>query len=121
LVGATVFYTLLVAHDIRQCLRAPAGPPVEVGDAIVYRKQKVSARPGPRAYEIQPSGKGDTYRYFVDKYWTVENVLRDGRIVVMTRTNKHHYLNAADPNLRKAGLIARLRHRERFPELPLAA
>ena len=119
--GSTLFFGLLVAHDFLPSMRAPARANVQVGDSIVYRKQKVSTKPGPRAYDVHPAGQGDTYLYFVDKFWTVENVLRDGRIVVMTRTKKHHYLRPDDPNLRKAGLIARLRYRNRFPELLEAA
>jgi len=120
-IGSTLFFALLVAHDFLPTIRTAARMNVQVGDAIVYRKQKVSTRPGPRAYAVRPAGQGDTYSYFVDKFWTVENVLRDGRIVVMTRTKKHHYLRSDDPNLRKAGLIVRLRYRNRFPELLEAA
>jgi hypothetical protein len=92
-----------------------------VGDVVVYRKLKVSAHPSPRAYDIHPAGQGDSYQYLIDKYWTIEQVLRDGRVVVITRTNKHHWLSPSDPNLRKAGLIIRLRYRKRFPELQAAA
>ena len=120
-IGSVVFFALLVAHDYRRNHRAPAVPPIGVGDAVVYRKQKESPSPGPRAYDIQRTEKGDTYRYFVDKFWTVENVYRDGRVLVTTRTGKHHFLQTADPNLRKAGILARLRHRNRFPELREAA
>jgi hypothetical protein len=90
---------------------------VHPGDRIVYRKQKVSTHPCPRAYDIHPASQGDTYIYFVDKFWTVEKVLHDGRIVVTTRTQKHHYLRPDDPYLHKAGMFARLRHWKRFPQL----
>lgn len=121
LIGSVVFFSLLLAYEFIPKMRAQAGLRVEVGDAVVYRKQKVSALPGPRAYAVHPAGQGDTYCYFVDKFWTVENVLRDGRIVVTTRTNKRHYLRRDDPHLRKAGLIVRLRYRNRFPHLSEAA
>jgi hypothetical protein len=120
-IGSTVFFALLLADDFFPRKRTLAGAKVDVGDGIVYRKQKVSTHPGPGAYDIHPAGQGETYSYFVDKFWTVENVLRDGRIVVTTRTNKQHYLRSDDPNLRKAGLIARLRYRNRFPQLLEAA
>jgi hypothetical protein len=120
-VVSAVFFVLLVLHELLPTLRTATTVNVQVGDGIVYRKQKISTNPCPRAYDIQPAGQGDNYRYFVDKYWTVENVLRDGRIIVRTRTNKHHYLRSDDPNLRKAGLIVRLRFRKRFPELLEAA
>ena len=69
------------------------------------------------AYEIHASERGDLYTYLVDKYWTVADIMGDGRIVAVTRTNKHHYLDPDDPNLRKARLTERLRRRDRFPPL----
>jgi hypothetical protein len=120
-VGSAVFFALLLAHEFLPETRSSAGVKLGAGDGVVYRKQKVSTKPGPRAYEIHPAGQGDTYSYFVDKFWTVESVLRDGRILVTTQTGKQHYLQPNDPNLRKAGLIARLRYRNRFPELQEAA
>ncbi|MEI9894216.1 MAG: hypothetical protein WDN28_10115 [Chthoniobacter sp.] len=117
LVGAPVFLALLLAKEFLPVIRRGAGLHLEVGDPIVYRKQKVSTHPTPRAYEVHPAGQGDTYSYFVDKFWTVENVLNDGRILVTTRTRKQHCLRADDPNLRKAGLAARLLHGKRFPRV----
>lgn len=117
-VGSTVFFTLLVIHDIVSRMRAGGGPQFDIGDIVVYRKKKVSTNPSPRAYDLQLCGPGGAYKYCIDKYWTVESVLRDGWVVVTTRTQKHHYLRADDPNLRKAGLIVRLRYGKRFPELP---
>ena len=115
LVGAPVFLALLLAKEFLPMIHRDAGPHLEVGDGIVYRMQKVSTHPSPRAYEVHPAGQGDTYSYFVDKFWTVENVLDDGRILVTTRTRKRHCLRVDDPNLRKAGFVARLRHWKRFP------
>jgi predicted transcriptional regulator of viral defense system len=89
---------------------------IEVGDPIVYCKQKVSTHPGERAYEISPAENGDNYSYIVDKYWTVADVLEDN-LVAITRTNKHHLLRKDDPNLRRARIIERLRYRNRFPQL----
>jgi hypothetical protein len=85
------------------------------GDFLVYSKFKVSPRPGPRARNIQASEKGEDYYYQVDKYWALENVLEDGRLVAVTRTGKHVYLKPEDQNLRKARLLERLMHRRRFP------
>jgi hypothetical protein len=120
-IGSLVFFTLLVDYEFLSKMRADESPRLDIGDVVVYRKQKVSAHPSPSAYDVQSCGEGDTYQYFVDKYWTVENVLRDGRIVVTTRTHKHHYLHPDDPNLRKAGLVVRLRRWRRFPRLDKAA
>jgi hypothetical protein len=117
MLGSVVFFALLLAYEFVPRMVAPAGVHVKVGDGVVYRKQKVSTRPCPRAYDIHPTSQGDDYTYFVDKFWTVENVLRDGRILVTTRTKKHHYLSPDDPNLREAGWMARLRYGRRFPQL----
>ena len=115
-VGTPVFLALLLAHEFLPKMQALAHAPVHPGDRIVYRKQKVSTHPSPHAYDIHPASQGDTYIYFIDKFWTVEKVLRDGRILVTTRTNKHHYLHPNDPNLHKAGWLARLLYWKRFPK-----
>lgn len=90
---------------------------VRVGDPIVYRKQKVSAHPSARAYDIYPAGQGENYTYFVDKYWTVAEVLANGFIVAVTRNNKRHFLKQDDPNLHRAKLIERMRCKDRFPQI----
>jgi signal peptidase I len=117
LVGVPAFLVLLLVHEFHPRFRTLSRIPVEPGDPIVYRKQKVSTHPSPRAYGIHPASQGDTYVYFIDKFWTVEKVLRDGQIVVATRTNKHVYLRPNDPNLHKAGWYERLRYWKRFPHL----
>ena len=76
------------------------------GDPLIYRKTKVSPRPGPRARNIEPSENGDRYYYDVDKFWTVADVLEDGRLRAVTRTGKEVYLSREDE---------RLRYRRRFP------
>jgi hypothetical protein len=90
---------------------------LEPGDFLIYRKSKASPRPGPRALNVQASEKGDDYYYEVDKFWTVADVLEDGRLVAVTRTGKRVYLTAADQRLRKAGFLERLRYRRRFPSV----
>jgi hypothetical protein len=112
--------TILMVRSVRS-LRTPALARVDVGDPIVYRKLKVSTHPGARARQIHPAEHGDYYSYLVNKYWTVSDVLGDGRIVARTRTNKCHYISPDDPNLRKARLTERLRFGHRFPKLPDAA
>ena len=101
----------------RQNLRQFFHGNLEPGDFLVYRKSKVSPRPGPSARNVQASEKGDDYYYDVDKYWTVANVLDDGRLVAKTRTGKQVYLTPEDENLRKAGWLERLRYRRRFPSI----
>jgi hypothetical protein len=105
----------LVDHALLQLERSVRD--IHVGDPIVYCIQKVSSHPGRRARAIDPAPCGETYSYLVDKFWTVETVLDDGRIVAVTRTRKHHCLSPADPHLRKAGWVERLRHWSRFPQL----
>jgi len=96
---------------LHRFVRGQLGP----GDFLIYRKSKVSARPGPRARNVQAAEKGDDYYYEVDKFWTVSDVLEDGRVVAVTRTGKRVYLTPEDERLRKAGLLARMLHRRRFP------
>ncbi len=100
---------------LRRHLHAFFGSELEPGDYLIYRKSKASPRPGPRARNVQPSENGDDYYYEVDKYWTVSDVLDDGRLVAVTRTGKRVYLTPEDERLRKAGLLARALHRRRFP------
>src|SRR6202451_2309884 len=96
-------------------------PKVAVGDRIVYRKTKFSPLPGARAHHITASDKGENYTYLVDKYWVVADVLDDGRVLAKTRRGKLNYVRSDDPNLRRAGLIESLIHRDLFPSLAEAA
>jgi hypothetical protein len=89
---------------------------IEPGDFLIYRKPKVSSRPGPRARNVQASERGDDYYYEVDKYWTVADV-RDDELIAVTRTGKQVHLRPQDEHLRKAGLLDRVLHRSRFPSL----
>lgn len=84
------------------------------GDYVIYRKTKFSRRPGPRATNVRPSSKGDSYAYVVDKYWVVQYVSDDGQITLVTRRGKTHTVSADDPALRRANLWERWRHRDRF-------
>ena len=89
----------------------------QVGDKVVYTKTKTSTHPGPRAQDIHPATQGESYRYVVDKYWRVANILEGGgRLEIVTRTGKRRELSADDPNLRKATWLERWRLRNRFPD-----
>lgn len=95
---------------------------LQPGDPLIYRKDKVSLHtPGTRARNIWAAENGEHYFYEVDKFWAVSDVLSDGRLVAVTRTGKRHCLDAGDRNLRKPGLVERLRYRSRFPHIDLAA
>lgn len=87
------------------------------GDRIVYRKQKFSTHPGARAYAVSPAENGDNYSYIVDKYWTVADLLDNGMVVAVTRTNKRHYLRPDDLNIHRARIFERMRFKDRFPQL----
>lgn len=98
----------------RHFLRARLQP----GVPIVYRMAESSTRPpGPEARDVRPAERGDFYYYLIKKYWRVEQVLADGRIVAVTPLMEHHVLRRDDPNLRKANLLEQLRHGARFPRL----
>lgn len=89
----------------------------KIGDPAVFRKQKTSEDPGPRARDIRPSKAGEDYTYFVDKLWVVEDILEDGRLLVATRRGKRHVVDPDDPHLRRPNLLERLRFGSRFPKL----
>ncbi|MEM6473109.1 MAG: hypothetical protein AAF802_26340 [Planctomycetota bacterium] len=84
------------------------------GDWAVYRKSKRGANPGRRAAQVVASSKGETYRYIVDKFWVVDEVLADGRLRLVTARGKVHTISADDPNLRRPGLLQKFLWRERF-------
>lgn len=87
------------------------------GDPVVYQLSKVSSDPGPRAKDVHPAEFGETYRYLIDKYWTVAEVLVTGEFVLVTRRGKRHTVAADDPCLRPARWWERWIYRERFPNL----
>jgi hypothetical protein len=82
---------------------------------VIYRKHKLSVRPGPNARDIQPAPNGDTYSYCVPKFYRVISVEADRRIVVRTRQGRQHTLAADDPALRRAHWWERLLFASRFP------
>ncbi|QDV26552.1 hypothetical protein [Aureliella helgolandensis] len=90
-------------------------PVYQVGDWVVYTKQKVSPSPGRRAQDVAPAAKGELYSYIVEKYWTVCDVLEDGQVKLRTRRGKEHLVKPTDPMLRKASIFERILLRKRFP------
>lgn len=85
------------------------------GDQVIYRMTKHSTQPGPRARDINPADKGDSYSYVVDKFWVVADVLDDGRLILRTRRGKEHCVPPTDPQLRRANWLAKVLHGSRFP------
>ena len=91
--------------------------PYRPGDLVIYRKEKHSTSPGPRAENIHAAPKGDDYYYQVDKFWVVAEARNDGQVVLRTRRGKTHVMNASDRHLRRARWWERLLFRHRFPTL----
>lgn len=90
---------------------------LEIGTQVIYRKTKHSQDPGPRAAAVTPSRFGDSYGYFVDKFWVVVENQDPETLVVMTRRGKRLTIPADDPNLRAASWFDRIRYWGRFPSI----
>ncbi len=87
------------------------------GCPVVYRINKRTPRPGPRARDVTPEPLGEHYSYVVDKYWAVADVRDDGTLVCITRRGKEHVVAAGDPRLREASWLERWLYRQRFPQI----
>ncbi|MCA9227886.1 MAG: hypothetical protein KDA47_19835 [Planctomycetales bacterium] len=87
------------------------------GDLVVYRKQKHSNHPGPRAREVAPEPHGELYTYLVEKFWVVAECRDENKLLLRTRRGKEHLIDAADHNLRRANIWERLFYRDRFRNL----
>jgi len=85
------------------------------GQPVIYRRTKHSARPGPRARNVQPTERGETYWYEVEKFWVVDQLQTDGTLILRTRRGKKYIAQASDPHLRPARWWERIVHRHRFP------
>jgi hypothetical protein len=90
---------------------------LQVGDRVVFAKEKMSLSPGKRAKEVVPLSKGDEYSYIVEKYWTVKTVHPNGSVTLITRRGKEHTVATDDPRLRRANWWERCIFRKRFPAL----
>ena len=86
-----------------------------VGTSIVHRRQEVSTRLRPDAFDVHPATRGEFYYYSVLNYLRVTKVLDDGRIIAVARDNNRLCLSPSDPQLRKASLTERFIHGSRFP------
>ncbi len=85
------------------------------GDRVIYVAEKHSGHPGPRAEAIQPETHGEGYWYQVKKFWTVLEVLPDGRLKILTRRGKQRQVAPDDPRLRPARWWEKLLYGSRFP------
>lgn len=88
-----------------------------MGEWVVYRKQKSSPAPGPRAKQIVPAAKGEAYHYLVDKYWVIRSIRDDGRLELQTRQGKVHVVEPDDFRLRRARWWERWLLADRFPSV----
>jgi hypothetical protein len=89
----------------------------EVGDWVVFRKQKRGVAPSPRAKNLRPAQHGDEYGYEIEKYWCVCGKLPGGRIEVVTRRGKRHVVDSSDPRLRLANWLERWFLAAKFPSV----
>jgi hypothetical protein len=87
------------------------------GDRVIFRRGKVTPRPGPRAERIEAEPRGEYYHYDVDKFWIVEQVRDDGTLVLLTRRGKRHEVAADNPRLRRANWWERIWWIRKFPKL----
>lgn len=93
-----------------------AKPIFRPGDFVIYRMTKHSQCPGPRAKQVAPSPFGEEYKYQVDKYWVVDELLEDGQVLLRTRRGKTRVMRMDDLNLRPASWWERLLYRNSFPQ-----
>jgi hypothetical protein len=93
---------------------------LQVGDWVIYRKSKQSAAPGPRAQQVSPSPKGETYNYVVDKFWIVTELMDGSHVKLKTRRGKEHIVPLDDRNLRLLTFWQRWLYRRRFQEVEQA-
>ena len=89
----------------------------KLGDPVIFRITKQSTDPGPRAVDIHPAPAGEMYSYQIDKFWTVIEVLTDGKVKLVTRRGKQRTVAVDDFRLRHARWWERWLYRDRFPKL----
>ena len=89
---------------------------LKVGDPVIFRKTKHTARPGRRAMRVSPEPLGEYYTYEVDKFWAVAEIDDSTKVVtVVTRGGKQHRVKLDDPRLRTPNWWEWIRYHSRFP------
>ena len=85
---------------------------------MLFRKTKFSQHPGPRAQNIHPAGRGDSYAYTVDKFRIVERIDDDGELVLLTRKGHRQQVAPDDLRIRRPSFWERRKYRSRFQMIP---
>ena len=88
--------------------------PFQRGDSVIFEISKTSSRPGPRAQNVRPALRGDTYRYTVEKCWIVDEILSADLLLLRTRRGKTHAVAVGDRRLKHPSLWQQMRYRNRF-------
>jgi hypothetical protein len=88
-----------------------------IGAPLIYRQEKVSARPTADACDIWPAERGDYYYYSIINYLRVIEVLGDGRIIAVARNRKRLCFWPNDSCLRQPRLTERLIYHRRFSRM----
>lgn len=89
----------------------------QVGDWVIYRKQKRSNIPGPRAEAIHPDAHGENYSYIVEKHWVIQEIKVSGELVLITRRGKQHTISPGDERLHSLNWWQRRKLMKRFHEV----
>ena len=87
-----------------------------VGQPVVYTIPKNSERLGSRAKDLPPPEHGETDTGYIGKYWSIDEVRGDGRLVLRTESGKTHVVQSDDPGLRIATAWERFWFRRHFPQ-----
>ncbi len=93
---------------------APA-PIFSVGTPVVYQHDEITNCPRPDAHDLRPSARGEYYYYCILDYLRVIEVLKDGRIIAISRNHQRLCFWPDDSSFRKASLVERFLHPLRFP------
>ena len=84
------------------------------GDRVVFCMVKHKSHPSRLAQGVQPAANGDSYSFYVRKFWVVSDVFEDGRLQLRTPRGKERVVDADDPSLTHASLLDKILHRDRF-------
>lgn len=87
----------------------------KIGQRVVFAKDKFGERPGERARDVVGTQKGDSYSYIVEKYWVIDEIQENGKLLLRTRRGKLHLIDQEHPGLRLPTWWEKLFLSGRFP------